>query len=109
MRTKAHLDDLWAEFQRGKIVEALLVEPHYHVHGLCDYDSGAVIVNPQPHTVAVLLHELLHRRYPRWSEARVEAEALRLLGSMDDATVATWFKAYRKAAKRMKRPIQVDR
>ena len=102
------LADLAVEFRKGKIVEALLVEPGYHVHGLCDFDSGAVVVNPQPHTVAVLLHELLHRRFPRWGEKRVERETARLVGQMTDADVATWYRDYRQAARKFKRPIRVD-
>lgn len=102
------LDDLWAEFRRGRIVEAMLIEPGYHLHGLCDYDSGAVLVNPQPHTVAVLLHELLHRRFPRWGEARVERETHRIVSRMTDAEIASWYRAYRRTARRLTRPVVVE-
>ena len=106
--THATLEELADEFRKGKIVEALLIEPGYHIHGLCDYDTGHVLVNPQPHTVAVLLHELIHRRHPRWGEARVERETSRLIGRMSDAEVALWYRAYQKAAKKFTRPVRVD-
>lgn len=106
--THVTLAELAAEFRKGKIVEAMLVEPHYHVHGLCDFDSGAVVVNPQPHTVAVLLHELIHRRYPRWGEARVERETQRIVGRMSDADVAIWYRDYQRVARKFKRPVRVD-
>lgn len=106
--THATWPELVAEFRKGKILEAFLVEPGHHVHGICDFDSGAVVVNPQPHTVAVLLHELIHRRHPRWGEARVERETQRLVASMSDADVARWYLAYQKARRRFKRPIRVD-
>lgn len=108
MTVHVSLSELAAEFRKGKILEAFLVEPSYHVHGLCDFDSGAVVVNPQPHTVSVLLHELIHRRHPRWGEARVERETQRLFSSMTDAEVAQWYLDYQKARRKFKRPIRVD-
>ncbi len=102
------LAELAAEFRRGKIVEAVLIEPQYHVHGLCDFESGAVLINPQPHTVAVLLHELIHRRYPRWGEARVERETQRLVARMSDAEVMTWYRNYQRVARKVPRPVRVD-
>ena len=106
--THATLPELADEFKKGKIVEAFLLEPGFHIHGIFDPDSGAVVVNPQPHTVATLLHELIHRRHPRWGEARVERETQRLVSGMSDAEIAQWYLDYQKARRKFKRPIRVD-
>ena len=104
---RARLALLAEELKRGRIVEARLVEPGYHVHGLCDRETDAIIIDPAPATVSTLLHELLHRRYPRWGERRVSDTAHRLVTAMSDEERRVWYRRYRKAAKARRRPVKV--
>lgn len=99
------LDDLWDELQRGRVYECSLRDPKWHLDGLREGDS--VFIDPRPSILEAVLHELLHRRKPRWGERRVTSEARRLLSKMTDAQMATWWKAYQRV-KRKGRPKEVD-
>lgn len=105
---KATLADLWDELGNGRIVESDLRDPLQHLDGFMDYGTKRVHVNPRPAVVEVLLHELLHRRFPSMSERRVDSEAKRLLCSMSSADVAKWYRQYSIVARRRTRPMHVD-
>ena len=104
----ATLDELRDELSRGGVLEAALRTKGWHLDGYCDGPNGAIVINPQPHLVRVVLHELLHRRFPRWGETRVEAESRRMLSHMTDADVSTFHRAYRRLARKCRRPVTVD-
>jgi hypothetical protein len=104
---RARLALLAEELKRGRIVEARLVEPGYHVHGLCDRETDAIIIDPAPATVSTLLHELLHRRFPRWGERRVAAEERRLMRYLSDDEIRWWYGQYLRRRRRQRRPVAV--
>ncbi len=52
-----------------------------------------------PAILETLLHELLHRRHPRWGERRVAKTARLLVGHMDEALKRKWWLAYRRVKK----------
>jgi hypothetical protein len=64
------LAELAEELSRGKVYEGALLSKGQITYGMCDYNTGAVHVDPVPYVVETLCHELLHRRYPSWSECR---------------------------------------
>lgn len=101
------LTELAEELARGKVYEATLQARTQIVYGLCDYETGAVIVDPVPHVVEVVLHELLHRRYPSWSERRVDREGRRLVSGMTRPQLVSWYRRYQRA-KRKRGPIDTD-
>jgi hypothetical protein len=101
------LAELAEELARGKVYEGALLSKRLIVHGLSDYETGAVHVDPVPHVTEVLLHELLHRRWPSWSERRVDREAARLVSGMTRQQLQVWYRRYQKA-KRHRRPIDTD-
>lgn len=102
------LDELERELKRGHIIEAHLVSEGEHVEGVCQGSTGMIVVDPAPSVVDTLLHELLHRRFPRWGERRVSQTANRLVKQMDHATVRKWYRKYRRAAKKASRPISLE-
>jgi hypothetical protein len=93
------LAELAEELARGKVYEGALLSKRLIVHGLC--------VDPVPHVTCVLLHELLHRRYPSWSERRVDREADRLVSGMTRQQLQAWYRRYNRV-KRHRRPIDTD-
>ena len=95
-----------AEFKRGGIREQHLVADGWHLDGLCEGD--AVYVDPAPNVVDTLLHELIHRRYPHWTEANVSRTASRLVGKMSHAEVRRWYRRYQRAAQKVRRPKEAD-
>jgi hypothetical protein len=92
----ATLADVTAELARGGIIEAPISAPGQHVSGYCDRDTEIVCVNPLPELADTLIHELVHRRWPRWGETRVCAETRHVMGTMTDADVAALVRSYRR-------------
>ena len=90
------LAELEQELNRVRIVEAPIAKDGYsHIEGL--QESNTIWVNPRIAIVEVVLHELLHARFPKWSERRVNREGRRLLTALDDAGITKWHRRYQKA------------
>lgn len=95
------------EFRRGRIHEAHLTPQDGEVlDGLCDHANGAVYVDPAPAVVSTLIHELIHRRFPRWGERRVLAMERRIQASMTPADVRRWYRRYQVARRKLKAPVR---
>lgn len=99
------LDELWKELARGRVFECSLRAPKWHLDGLQEGDN--IYVDPRPAILETLLHELLHRRKPRWGERRVDLTARRLLTTLTEADKIRWWKAYQRR-KRVRRPFDTD-
>lgn len=101
----ALLDDLADELSKGRIYEATLItDDGAHLYGLCDHEKGAITVDPKVAIVSTLLHELIHRRYPEWSEARVRRAEQRALSLLSQHDLQVWHRRYRRAV-RKRRPM----
>lgn len=75
------LDTIYSEMLNGPIEERPLVEHRPKrgaIRGYCS-SRGVVTVNPIPDILDTLVHELLHRRYPRWTETTVRRETTRFM------------------------------
>jgi len=77
------------------------------LHGLCDFGRHTVYIDPAPSVVHTLIHELLHARWPSWSERRVVRESDRVFVAMDAATVDRWLRMYRRARRLSKRAVRL--
>jgi hypothetical protein len=100
------LDELHREFRKGGINEVAI---HSRTEVVYGFQHGSqVYINPRPAVVETLLHELTHRRYPRWGEARVRKESARLLASLSDADVGRWYRRYQRAARKHRRPVRLE-
>lgn len=99
------LDDLMDELNRGKVFECSLRDPNWRLDGL--QHGEAIYIDPRPAILETLVHELLHRRKPQWSERRVTREARLLLSKMSDGDMARWWRRY-AAVKRKGRPVDVE-
>lgn len=98
--------ELADEFKRGDITEAIIEAPGEHVSGICE--GQRIVINPVPEVVDTLLHELLHRRYPRRGEKWVRQTTARLLFYMDTATLRSWYRRYNRTKRTRKTPLSVD-
>lgn len=98
------LEELLQEFERGRIYEATIVADDAHLEGQTDPRLQTITIDPKVSIVATLLHELLHRRYPLWSERRVKQEEQRLMGILTLRDVQTWYRRYKRAV-RKRRPV----
>ena len=105
MPKRVALMELEQELRRGRIYEAsLITDDGAHLEGMCNHENQHITINPPVSIVAVLIHELIHRRYPEWSERRVRIEERRTLQSMSPQDIQTWYRRYRRAV-RKRRPV----
>jgi hypothetical protein len=105
---KLSLAALWEELKLGRVFEAALKSPKgHHFHGICDYERDHIVIDPATNAVDTLLHELIHRRHPRYGERRVRIETQKLMNAMDDDTKRAWYRKYRRIVKK-RRPVEVD-
>lgn len=102
----ALLKELRHELKKGEIIEAPIRGKGWHLDGLCY--RGRVYVDPAPTITEILLHELLHRRYPRWGEKRVHRTAASLLSSMDSRKAAWWARQYHQRKRTITTPVSAD-
>ena len=91
-----------------RVRETRLVAVDEHVHGICDYGSHTLHIDPRPAILDTLLHEALHHRYPSWSERRVSNEAARLVCGMSTTDMRRWWRIYQRAKRVSRRPFNVD-
>ena len=93
------------ELTKGRIYEATLVtDDGAHLLGLCDHAKGAITIDPKVAIVSTLLHELIHRKYPEWSEARVRRAEVLALRQLSQQDIQTWYRRYKRAV-RKRRPV----
>ena len=57
-----------------------------HVHGVT-FSDGSIVINPAVEIVDTVLHEVLHRLRPAWSERAVRARTRRLMNTLSHAEV----------------------
>jgi hypothetical protein len=99
---------LKAELKKGGIHEASLKAKGWHLDGMCNHDKGAVYVDLAPTVTEILMHELLHRRFPRWGEKRVDTTARRLLRSMNTRQVQWWNRQFQQHKTTITTPVDAD-
>jgi hypothetical protein len=98
--------DILEEFRRGGITEAHIQANGHHVHGICE--GQKIVINPAPSVVDTLIHELLHRRYPRWGEKRVWKTAERIVYYMHSMEIRTWYRRYKRIKRNSSETIRLE-
>ena len=98
-------EGLFDELHRGRVYEASLRDPRWHLDGLQDGEN--IYIDPRSSVLETLLHELTHRRHPRLGERTVARIARQCLARMSDAEKARWWAAYGRI-RRKGRPVDVD-
>jgi len=95
------LADLEAELSNGRIYEATLVtDDGAHLLGICDYEKGTITIDPKVAIVSTLLHELIHRKYPSWTERSVRRAENRMMALLSPHDIQTWYRRYKRAVKK---------
>ncbi len=90
------------------ITEAFITAKDAHIEGFCDGGSKHVTINPQPPIVLAILHELLHRMKPRWSERRVDRESQAVLCCMNDREIRAFYRLYQERKYARKSTLNID-
>jgi hypothetical protein len=87
-----------AELGAGRIHEAFIPsEKNFFVDG--ETEGLAITVNPVPDVVDTVIHELLHRLYPQWSERYIKNRTSYLMKRMTDEEVQLFYEEYQRRKK----------
>lgn len=95
-----------SEFRKGRIVEVELRSEGEVLEG-CE-EHGWVYIDPAAAIVETLIHELLHRRYPKWTEREVSDRAYAVTTLMPPEERRAWYVEYKRAAVRRTTPLELD-
>lgn len=97
------LIEVLASIGEGRISEDLIRDAKggFVVMGL--EQGGHVTINPAASVVEILIHELVHRLRPAWSERTVKGRAVRLRRLLSDAEIDRLYEVYQRVAVKVKR------
>jgi len=97
---------IWAELGAGGITEAFLKDKHAFTDG---FTLGKrITVNPVHQTVDTVIHELLHRLHPQWSERYVRRTTTWLRRRMTDEETIAFYHEYQARVPKRKRVKDVS-
>lgn len=85
---------VWAELGRGRIRETYIEDRTQYVDGLIE--GNEIWINPAPAVVETVIHELLHRMYPDWSERYVANRTTFVMRRMTDQDVQAFYQEYQR-------------
>jgi hypothetical protein len=106
-RDFALIGTVFAEVGRGRITTAFIRDGKNITDGYYD-GNGHIYINEDHQTADTLIHECLHRAYPKWSEVYVRRTTSYIRLRMSDEEVMTLIAVYRKRARRRKRPVNME-
>lgn len=105
-RDTALLGRIWAELGAGQITEAFIRDGASFTDGWYN-GHGHITVNPVHHTIDTLIHEILHRLHPQWSETYIRRTTTYLRRLMSDEEITAMYDEFQKRARKRKRPMRV--
>jgi hypothetical protein len=87
-----------AELGAGGIREAFIPsEKEFFVDG--ETEGRSITINPVPEVVDTVIHELLHRLFPHWSERYIKNRTSYLMKRMTDEEVQLLYDEYQRRKK----------
>lgn len=89
------------EIGKGRITEGFIHDKHEFVEGITD--GHWITVNPAISVCDTLIHEVLHRLEPEWSENYVRRTTTFLLRRMSNEQVAQLYEEYKSLTKKRRR------
>lgn len=99
---------VWAELGAGKITEAYIRDGHFFTDGFTDDASKHITINPVHQTVDTVVHEILHRLHPEWSENYVRRTTTWIRRRMTDDETRAFYLEYERRKRKRKRPLEVE-
>ena len=109
-RVRPTMADIRAELAREGVLEGSInvKTPRVHVAGYCDSETEIVSIDPYVPCCQAVLHEMIHRRHKRLSEARVKEETARLMQNMTTYRVKQFCERYQRHRRKTNHTIVVD-
>jgi hypothetical protein len=105
-RDFALIGTVFAELGRGRITTTFIRDKGYVTDGLTD--GRHIWINEDHQTADSVIHECVHRAFPKWSESYVRRTTTYIRRRMSDDEIMTLVAIYRKRATRRKKPLVID-
>jgi hypothetical protein len=102
------LVDVMAEVGAGNITEGWISHKTHYIKGMCELPSGTITINPAYDKVETLIHEIVHRLRPEWTERYVRRTTTILLRQLSDLEIVALYAQYEKRKKVRKAPKNFD-
>jgi hypothetical protein len=103
----ALIGTVFAEVGRGRITTTFIKDGQTMTDGFYN-GAGHIYVNETNSIADTVIHECLHRAFPKWSESYVRRTTTYLMRRLSNEEVLTLMEIYRKRAKKRKRPVDVE-
>jgi hypothetical protein len=88
---------LLARFRDVDFREAYLPdEDDSPVYGEIDYNTMTITINPVPHVVDTLIHELIHMVYPKYSERAVCSLTGKVMKELTESELKAIYEEYKR-------------
>jgi hypothetical protein len=102
---RALFEQVLSALAEGRISETYIQAPDRLIEGMT-LDSGHITINPVHAIVDTVIHELLHRLHPEWSEGYVRRTTTLLRNQMTDTDVQAFYRAYRRVVRPRKTVVR---
>lgn len=97
-----------AELGAGRISETYLIDASgISCHGFTEGARKHITINPAHQTCDTVIHEILHRLFPAWSEAYVRNRTAYLRNRMTDQETQALYAEYQKRVYRLAKPKHI--
>lgn len=107
IKGKPTLEHLFEDLQQAKVYECALQDDTWIVEGLTDFGNGSIYIDPRPAILDTVIHELIHRHRPWWSEIAVRRHTAHLINQLGEKDMQRWWKMYQKV-KKAHRPVKLE-
>lgn len=94
-----------ANIGRGRITLGAIHHPSLHVHGYME--AGYIRINDRISTVDTLLHEVLHRIRPKWSEQTIRSRTAKMMRQLTMAEIDKLYEMVTTSAYRARRAAKI--
>lgn len=95
---------IFSELGKGNISEGWIPsEGELKIHGFCAGGKGSdrnITINPVHVMVDTLVHELLHRIHPDWTEKQVRVATAYMCRRFSDRTMQALYRKFKRMAKK---------
>jgi hypothetical protein len=106
-RDMALIGRVFAEVGSGRITQAFIKDGRNLTDGFYN-GNGHIYINEDHQTADTVIHEVLHRMHPQWTENYVRRTTSYLRRRMSDEEIIALVGEYRKRAKKRKRPVTIE-
>jgi hypothetical protein len=97
-----------AEVGAGGITEGWISHKTHYIKGMCQFPGGSITINPAYDVVETLIHEIVHRIRPQWTERYVRRTTTVLMRQLSDQEIVAVHEQYQRRKRVRRAPKAFD-